>query len=662
MTSHWLTYLSKSASVKPGIDANIPLLLAQDELKSTKTKIDCEDDTAIIMGQKLLLSLSGSGHYCLPLSKHKQILVQASRNPKVQVTLYNKHMSPKDAALKLHRQFSHCPPKKIVELLHNEGNDNNDIINEIYNISKNCKICKEYQTAPPRPIVGLPMATRFNECVAVDLKQFGKVYLLHLVDHATRLSGGTVIRNKSPSTVVRELFRVWISIYGSPCSLLTDNGGEFANAEVLEFCEQLNITVKTTAAESAWSNGLVERHNRIMGEMIRKTVADSGCSLEFAVMWCLCAKNSLINVHGFSPFQLVFSRNPTLPSLLTNKPPALNPEVSSDLIRENLHALHSARKAFIAAENSEKLKRALSHNVRTSGDIKYFTGDIVYYKRLDRKKWRGPATVLGQDGQQILVKHGSTYVRVHPCRLRLERPTKSVIGRVTSPALNHKSATDGKSTDFYFQSTESESSFEDLSDNNSHNDSNDDESKHSINNVAAPADDIHRHENSGNDLQRLDSSLADAVGPTRTTTTIPLKKNMELNIQRNNSDSWEAIKLVSRSGKVGGKYGNEWNAKYKDGQITVIDFDRDIQHWKLDVTEDLESNEEVDNEISEDILMCSTYITEAKEDILLAKQKELHSWKSNKVYDEVENTGQTLISVKWILKTKIIDGKQVVKA
>ena len=38
---------------------------------------------------------------------------------------------------------------------------------------------------------------------------------------------------------------------------------------------------------------------------------------------------------------------------------------------------------------------------------------------MDSKEWHGPAKVLGQDGQQVLVKNGSTYVRVHPCRLQL---------------------------------------------------------------------------------------------------------------------------------------------------------------------------------------------------------------------------------------------------
>ena len=33
---------------------------------------------------------------------------------------------------------------------------------------------------------------------------------------------------------------------------------------------------------------------------------------------------------------------------------------------------------------------------------------------------RGPGKVLGQGKQQVLVKYGNSYVRVHPCRLALE--------------------------------------------------------------------------------------------------------------------------------------------------------------------------------------------------------------------------------------------------
>lgn len=38
-------------------------------------------------------------------------------------------------------------------------------------------------------------------------------------------------------------------------------------------------------------------------------------------------------------------------------------------------------------------------------------GDSVYFKRANYKKWRGPGKVLGDDGQQELVKYSSNYVK-----------------------------------------------------------------------------------------------------------------------------------------------------------------------------------------------------------------------------------------------------------
>ena len=44
------------------------------------------------------------------------------------------------------------------------------------------------------------------------------------------------------------------------------------------------------------------------------------------------------------------------------------------------------------------------------------TGDQVYFTCANSREWHGPATVLGQDGQQVLVKSDSTYIQVHPYR------------------------------------------------------------------------------------------------------------------------------------------------------------------------------------------------------------------------------------------------------
>ena len=285
-------------------------------------------------------------------------------------------------------------------------------------ISAKCDICKQFKPTPPRPVVSFPLASSFNETVAMDLKVMGERYILHMIDHATRFSAAAVISSKRKETIVKGVLEYWVRIFGTPKYFLTDNGGEFVNSELIDFSEKFNITLKTTAAESAWSNGLCEKHNGILGDMIDKTTLDTGCTLDEAVHWSVAAKNSLLNIYGYSPNQLVFGRNPNLPSVHSDRPPAENSSCDvSKYISQNLRAIHSARQAFIQQESCEKLRRALSRKTRI---ITIFTiGESVYYKRNDSRRWHGPAKVLGKDGKNYLLKHGGIYIRVHPTRMQL---------------------------------------------------------------------------------------------------------------------------------------------------------------------------------------------------------------------------------------------------
>lgn len=53
-----------------------------------------------------------------------------------------------------------------------------------------------------------------------------------------------------------------------------------------------------------------------------KVKQDNECDWETALDWELMAKNSMHNVPGYSPYQLVFRQNPNLPTVLVDKPPA----------------------------------------------------------------------------------------------------------------------------------------------------------------------------------------------------------------------------------------------------------------------------------------------------------------------------------------------------
>ena len=140
-----------------------------------------------------------------------------------------------------------------------------------------------------------------------------------------------------------------------------------------------------------------------------------------ALNWAIHAKNSLANVHGFTPYQLAIGYTSSLLSILINKPPVFEDISASEILGNNLNAMAAARRAFIESENSEKLRRAMCHNIRSCIRNKFVTGDVVYYKRNDSKKWKGPGTVIGHDMQQILIKHGGIYVRLHSCCTMLEK-------------------------------------------------------------------------------------------------------------------------------------------------------------------------------------------------------------------------------------------------
>ena len=131
---------------------------------------------------------------------------------------------------------------------------------------------KNVYKKPPLSLgLSLPMASYFQETVAMDLKVYHRQNILHLIDLCTCLSATAFIPNKNRGTIITHIFYIWIAVYGTPWKFLTDNGGEFGNSEFLEMVGHLGITVHTTAAESPWSNGVVERNNQTLAQIWTKS-------------------------------------------------------------------------------------------------------------------------------------------------------------------------------------------------------------------------------------------------------------------------------------------------------------------------------------------------------------------------------------------------------
>ena len=361
------------------VDCNIPLLLSKESMKKAGMVIDTNTDTVMVFGKKIRLSTTSIGHY-------KLSIVQPPTDAEVEHILLTFGSAGPDAiATKLHRQFAHPSAERLKKLIKDARQDDEELMEAVEKITKECDICIQYKKPRPRPVVTLPLASVFNETLSMDLKKWHGVHFLVMVDLALRFCTATIIPDKSAETVVTAIFRFWITIFGAPRNILSDNGGEFNNEHMRCLGDHFGIKLMCTAAESPWSNGVCERMNYLLGISVQRIMTQMKVNVHIALSWAVAARNSLHNHNGFSPNQLVFGKNPAFPNVLDCDPPALEvPTVK--IIIDNQNARDAAWQGHTCRDANERIRRALLHQVREDNVAQLKNGDNVVYKRQGEEK------------------------------------------------------------------------------------------------------------------------------------------------------------------------------------------------------------------------------------------------------------------------------------
>ena len=249
---------------------------------------------------------------------------------------------------------------------------------------------------------------------------------MYMIDTCTRYTVAAALDEELElcQQVIDKFAELWVSIFGCPKKIVSDH--EVISSKEFKFMAMsAGINVHSDDAEATGSNKICEQQNRVLGDRINIIRSEVNCSLPVALTWAINYLNSVLNIQGFSPSQLVFGLNLILPSVSDGKPPFLSDEGYSKLIRKHLYTQQISRKSFVQANYSATMRRTLNFTVSTSGDTIYINGDKVRYKRAGDKEFRGPGVIVGQDDQCVLIIHQASWVRVHPCRLQLSREVGS---------------------------------------------------------------------------------------------------------------------------------------------------------------------------------------------------------------------------------------------
>ena len=678
------------------VSSPIPLLWSKPSMVRAGVVVHLPEDRARILGSWTDLDITSAGHHSLHIQPGKEVTEHSL------VALPEGEEEKKAALVKIHRQMGHPRKETMVKLLKNVNCDDKMTRRMVEAIQDKCQTCKKFTTTPPRPVVSLPPASEFNEVLTVDLKD-AKVhnykFILYMIDAFTRQTVGVFIRDKKPATVVHNLMLHWVTVYGRPARMWSDVGGEFNNETMRQAGEALGMKVETGAGYAAWMNGLNERNHAVVDRCYGKVMKDNpGMDPVIALAWAVTAKNGYPMHGGYSSFQLVFGKQPTLPNLVTDKLPALEGVTTSQSVAAHINAMYGARKEFMAALCDERIRRALRHKVRAV-ERRYVAGEEVYYRRdSDRAEWRGPATVIGNRGALHFLVHQGELVRVAACRMvhtgeaeeqmgdhDYPHSEHSKVGEAPEPSLeNARSAetTPGSTAVEVLEREEVAPAEEQELQQAQEEQQGAEDARAGGGGAAGARASVGGADGAGGgdaELQvvrpqqeevRREPGVAVARGrreareetQPRRTLSAPVRRPVAAKvragdrIQFKEGEEWRDVTVISRGSKASSRTSpNYFNVRNEDNGAAGLDLDK--AEWRFNVQEAVA--EEQEEEANVTLIPVKDH---GKEECVAAKKKELAAFDEFGVYEEVEDKGQDALSSRWVLTDKSTAEETKVKA
>ena len=290
--------------------------------------------------------------------------------------------------------------------------------NDVCEWCRNCPTCASRKSPSPKARAPLqPIVTsRPLQLVATDIlgplpeSPAGNLYVLVVSDYFTRYSEAYAIPNQEAVTVARKLVDEFFLRFSPPERLHSDQGRNFESSVIAEVCQLLGVEKSRTTPYHPQSDGLVERFNRTLLDMLATAVGEKPFEWEQNLRRLCFAYNTCIHpTTGYSPFALMFGRQARLPMdivLGATSPSSSTTQQYAVQLQADLEAAYS----HVRDRMGHKLQQQkVRYDLRAHGKP-FEEGDLVWLhspatprgkSRKLHRPWTGPYRVVRKLGDSV---------------------------------------------------------------------------------------------------------------------------------------------------------------------------------------------------------------------------------------------------------------------
>ena len=259
-------------------------------------------------------------------------------------------------------------------------------------------------------------SSEFNEVVQIGhqkicMTESGYHQILVIKDHFTKLAEAVPCQTASAEETCDHLITHWISRYGCPMTFQSDNGKAFVGDLTKELMKRSHIAQAHSTTYHPQTNGLVERHNRTLVNMLRVYCSGYMTDWDKYLPPIMGAYNSTQHsTTGINPFMILtgmerampltfiypeYEGKKTSPQAYMKEAVKRQQELNELCRRNTAQAQMRQRKKY-----DEKILQAKPYAV---GQYVWVFQNVLPHKGTKKllKKWRGPfmITEVHQQGR-----------------------------------------------------------------------------------------------------------------------------------------------------------------------------------------------------------------------------------------------------------------------